>query len=89
MTQEQVYEEVLKGLKNKKSIIYTLKRLKYASSTFYKLLTEEQKNEISGLKKLNSKQCPKSYGIPNIEWEEIEEFFKDEENHPDMVQISI
>ena len=36
MTQEQVYEEVLKGLKNKKSIIRTLKRLNYASSTFYK-----------------------------------------------------
>lgn len=89
MTQEQVYEEVLKGLKNKKSITCTLKRLNYASSTFYRLLTEEQKNEIAGLKKLNSKQCPRSYGIQNIEWGEIEEFFKDEENHPDMVQISI
>lgn len=77
MTQEQVYEEVLKGLKNKKSIICTLKRLNYASSTFYKLLTEEQKNELAGLKKLNSKQCPKSYGIPNIEWGEIEEYFKE------------
>ena len=89
MTQEQVYKEVLKGLKNKKSITCTLKRLNYASSTFYRLLTEEQKNEIAGLKKLNSKQCPRSYGIQNIEWGEIEEFFKDEENHPDMVQISI
>lgn len=89
MTQEQVYEQVLKGLKNKKSIICTLKRLNYASSTFYKLLTEEQKNELSGLKKLNAKLCPQSYGIPNIEWGEIEEFFKDEENHSDMVQISI
>lgn len=89
MTQEQVYKEVLKGLKNKKSIIYTLKRLNYASSKFYAQLNNLQRNELKALKTLNAFNPPPTYGISNFDWRDIEEFFEDEENHPDKVQISI
>lgn len=89
MTQEQVYEEVLKGLKDKKSIICTLKRLNYASSTFYAQLNNLQRKELKTLKTLNSFNPQRTYGISSFDWRDIEEFFKDEENNPDRVQISI
>jgi hypothetical protein len=89
MTHEEVYEEVLKGLKNKKSITYTLKRLNYASPIFYKQLNNLQRKELKALKTLNAFNPPPSYGISTFNWRDIEEFFEDEENHPDRVQISI
>jgi prophage antirepressor-like protein len=89
MTQEQVYEEVLKGLKDKKSITYTLKRLNYASRVFYAQLNNLQRKELKTLKTLNAFNPPPSYGISTFNWRDIEEFFEDEENHPDRVQISI
>lgn len=89
MTQEQVYEEVLKGLKNKKSILYTLKRLNYSSAIFYAQLNNLQRKELKTLKTLNAFNPPPSYGISAFNWRDIEEFFEDEENNPDMVQISI
>jgi hypothetical protein len=89
MTQEQVYEEVLKGLKNKKSIMCTLKRLNYASAKFYAQLNNLQRKELKALKTLNAFNPPPSYGISTFNWRDIEEFFEDEENHPDRVQISI
>jgi prophage antirepressor-like protein len=89
MTQEQVYEEVLKGLKDKKSITYTLKRLNYASRVFYAQLNNLQRKELKTLKTLNAFNPPPSYGISSFDWRDIEEFFEDEENHPDRVQISI
>jgi prophage antirepressor-like protein len=89
MTHEEVYQEVLKGLKDKKSITYTLKRLNYASRIFYAQLNNLQRKELKTLKTLNAFNPPPSYGISTFNWRDIEEFFEDEENHPDRVQISI
>jgi hypothetical protein len=89
MTHEEVYQEVLKGLKDKKSITYTLKRLNYASRIFYAQLNNLQRKELKTLKTLNAFNPPPSYGISSFDWRDIEEFFEDEENHPDRVQISI
>ena len=82
MTQEQVYNQVIEGLEERVPVTTTLNNLNYPSSTFYRLLSSEQRTELSFYKALTSKQPPRKYGIPDSNdniLNNAEEYFRDEE----------